>query len=183
MGLVMNLVWDKLLPAMKDGALTEDAAAHSALLTKLKSLMIPLLKGNANSPLATSASNKTFTLAENLRGIDAVRFNAAAQGDTITLTIRGREYQVPLGRGEWKQSRSEIGGALDQGVVIPSEQLIAGSGAWIATDCFAAKICFAETPMILSLRLCFDGDAITVDTEYNVDFGPTTRPAMRGRAN
>lgn len=181
MGLVMNLVWDKLLPAMKEGAISGDAAAQSALSTKLKSLMIPVQKGNANSPLATSVSEKTFKLAENFRGIDGVRFTAGAHGDAITLTIRGRDYELPLGRGEWKQSKSELGGALDQGVVIAGEQLIAGSGAWTAPDCFAAKICFAETPMILSLQLRFDGDAITVDTEYNVDFGPTTRPAMHGK--
>ena len=47
---VMNLVWDKLLPAMKPGRLHENASARRQLQARLASLAVKFPGGTASSP-------------------------------------------------------------------------------------------------------------------------------------
>jgi hypothetical protein len=63
------------------------------------------------------------------------------------------------------------------------EQPVAASGAWTADDTFTAKLCFYETPQIVTLRLKFAGPQLQYDCEANVSFGPTKDPPLTGRAD
>jgi hypothetical protein len=56
------------------------------------------------------------------------------------------------------------------------------SGAWAAEDVFTAKVCFNETPFVVTLTMRFDGDAVEFDQETNVGFGSARRPKLVGRA-
>ena len=38
------------------------------------------------------------------------------------------------------------------------EQPVAASGAWTGDDTYTAKVCFYETPFLVTFRLKFDGD-------------------------
>ena len=62
------------------------------------------------------------------------------------------------------------------------EQPAAASGAWTADDTFKAKICFYETPFIITLTLKFAGDQLLFDSESNVGFGPAKQPQLVGKA-
>jgi hypothetical protein len=57
---VMNLVWNKLLPAMKPNRLPENAAERRKLEAKLASLIVKPQAGQANSSLAANISGKWF---------------------------------------------------------------------------------------------------------------------------
>ena len=48
------------------------------------------------------------------------------------------------------------------------EQPAAASGAWTGDDTFTAKLCFYETPFIITLSLKFSGDELRVVTESKV---------------
>ncbi len=60
-------------------------------------------------------------------------------------------------------------------------QPIAASGAWTADNTFTAKLCFYETPYVVTLTLTFSGDELRVDAETNVGFGPTRQPQRIGK--
>jgi hypothetical protein len=62
------------------------------------------------------------------------------------------------------------------------EQPAAASGAWTAADTFTAKICFYETPFIITLTMKFDGDRLLLDSRSNVGFGATKMPQLAGKA-
>ena len=49
----------------------------------------------------------------------------------------------------------------------------AGSGTWSADNTYIAKICFFETPYVLTIKLDFSNDKLRLDSEWNVAFGPT----------
>jgi len=60
-------------------------------------------------------------------------------------------------------------------------QAAAAAGAW-TDETFTAKICFVETPFIVTVRLKYSGDELTFNSESNVGFGPTRQPELVGKA-
>ncbi len=58
---------------------------------------------------------------------------------------------------------------------------MAASGAWTGDDTFTARLCFYETPFILTIRLKFSGRELQCNAEANVGFGPTKEPQLTGR--
>jgi hypothetical protein len=58
---------------------------------------------------------------------------------------------------------------------------VAASGAWIAEDTYAVKLCFYETPFYTTMKFRFSGDELLFDSEYNVAFGSRTLPQLTGR--
>ena len=63
-----------------------------------------------------------------------------------------------------------------------TEQPAAASGAWTGDDTFKAKVCFYETPFIITLSLKFSGDQLTLDSASNVGFGPPKHPQLIGKS-
>src|SRR5689334_15484716 len=72
---VMNLVWDKLLPAMKPRRLPENPSARKQLEARLAALKVKFPSGAASSPISASVSGKWFEFPDNDRGIKAVSFD------------------------------------------------------------------------------------------------------------
>lgn len=70
----LDLVWEHLLPAMKDAALPEDAAARKGLNDKLDQLRLPVVEGKADEAVAAKVTGKTFKLEANPLGLQEVRF-------------------------------------------------------------------------------------------------------------
>ena len=64
---VMNLVWDRLLPAMQAAPLPDDAAAQRTLKSRLATLAVKMPAGRATSPLASKVSRRWYDLAANDR--------------------------------------------------------------------------------------------------------------------
>jgi hypothetical protein len=92
--------------------------------------------------------------------------------------MNGKDLTIPCGYQEWKKGRAPLfGGRLAQ---FPDEPM-AGTFAWSADDTCVLKFCAYETPFQLTLKLKFDGDQMTLDSEANVAFGPTKRPQLIGR--
>ncbi len=156
---VVNLVWDKLLPALKPAPLAADDASRKQLEQKLAGLSLHPQDGSA-SP--ARVSNKKFVFPSNDRKLEAITLNGDPKDDTITLVARfdGVDHPIPCGRGAWRKGRLAYG-------VFP-EQPAAASGAWTADDTFTARICFYETPFIIKVNLKFSGDQLLFNSESNV---------------
>ncbi|MFL6274408.1 MAG: serine hydrolase domain-containing protein [Blastocatellia bacterium] len=176
---VMNLVWDKLLPAMKVGPLPEDAATRRKLEAKLAGLTVKLAAGQPNAPLATKVSGRWYEFPENDRGIQAVALDFNAASPALIVRTAGGETRTPLGRASWAKSRGFANG-LDHFLSVPAHPLIAASGAWTADDVFTVKLVAYETPFYSTLTFRFDGERLLLDAEHNVAFGPTKLPQLIG---
>ena len=61
MGSVMNLVWERLVPALKAGPLPADAASHRKLTDKLATLTLRSPAGTATSAMARTVAGKSYT--------------------------------------------------------------------------------------------------------------------------
>ncbi len=169
---VLNLIWDKLLPAMKPSALPADDAAAEKLKQTLKGLSLRPVEGSG-SP--TKASGKKYLFPANDRKLEAVTLDRDDANGSVILTARigGVDQRIACGCGSWQKGQL----AWRQS----SEQPIAASGAWTADDTFTVRLCFYETPYIVTLGLEFSGKELQWNAESNVAFGPTKEPQLTGR--
>ncbi len=168
---VLDLVWDKLLPALKPSPLATDDESWTRLEGRLKGLALRPQEGTA-TPAPTS--DETFVFPDNDQKLEAITLEGGDRGDTLVVRSGGAERRIPCGRGEWTRCRVAYGRS--------PEQPAAASGGWTGDDAYTAKICFTETPFILTLRLRFSGDEVMFDSESNVGFGPTKQPRLVGKA-
>jgi CubicO group peptidase (beta-lactamase class C family) len=178
---VLNVIWDKLLPAMQPGKLKADAAASRQLKDKLARLEVRPAQGPATSPLAGKIMNRRFGFTANDQKIESLTLASSVPGKTLMLTARlnGKEVTIPCGYHEWKKTRASfLGGRPGQ---FPDEPT-AGTFAWPADDTCLIKLCAYETPFQTTFTLKFDADQVTLNSEANVAFGPTRRPQLVGQA-
>jgi CubicO group peptidase (beta-lactamase class C family) len=169
---VLNLVWDKLLPAMTQAPLATDDESRKKLELTLSSLTLRPQEGSGSPP---KVANKTYVFAANERKLEAITLQSNDKGDAVTLLARfaGVERKIDCGHGVWKKGRLAYG-------ALP-EQPAAVTGAWTADDTFKAKICFFETPFMVSVSVKFAGDELLFDSQSNVGFGATKQPQLVGK--
>jgi hypothetical protein len=178
---VMNLVWTKLLPAMKPDRLPENAAERRRLEAKLSSLVVKPQAGQTNSALAQNVSGKWFEFPQNDRDIRAISFDFSSAGPVMIVRTGTGELRNPLGLGSWAKSQNAFAGGMEKFLSVPEHPLLATSGAWSAGDVFQVKILLYQTPFYSTLTFKFEGDRVLVDTEYNVSFGPRNLPQLIGQ--
>ncbi|HEV3339642.1 MAG TPA: serine hydrolase [Pirellulales bacterium] len=169
---VLNLVWDKLLPALKPSSLPPDEAAVKELSDTLSrlSLRVPEEK---SSP--APVEGQKFVFPANQRKLESVTLVSGDESDvTLVMQVNGDEQRVACGRGTWQK------GELAWGSL--AKRAVAASGAWTGDDTFTAKFCFVETPFTTTVRLKFSGDEVCLTSESNVAFGPRGEAELAGKA-
>jgi CubicO group peptidase (beta-lactamase class C family) len=178
---VLNILWDKLLPACGKGALPPNAETAKQLREKLGKLELPTAPGAGSSPVAAKMMNRTFVFPANDQKLEALSLRMAESGDGIVLVrkIDGKEDRLPCGYREWKKGR----GVLSAGSLARFDaEHIAGSYAWSEENTCVIRLCGYETPFTTTLTVKFEGNDLVLDSESNVAFGPTKRPQLTGRA-
>jgi CubicO group peptidase (beta-lactamase class C family) len=178
---VMNLVWNKLLPAMKANHLAENAVTRRKLEAKLAGLMVKLSSGQPTTPLASKVSGKWFSFPENDRGIQAVSFDFNSPSPVLNVRMTGGEIRTPIGIGSWHKTQNGFANGLDKFLSVPEKPLVASSGAWPANDVFNLKLVLYQTPFYSALTFKFDGDHLLFDAEHNVSFGTRKLPQLVGQ--
>jgi CubicO group peptidase (beta-lactamase class C family) len=160
MASVMNLVWDRIVPALGATALPADRAAQDKLKAKLATLTLEPQTGESTSTQASSFTGKRYTFATTNPGsIEAVTLDNAAGGD-VSFTVRtaGVDQHIAASRGAWRKGTLTIGGASEP---------IAASGGWTG-NAYTLKVVRYHTPFATTYRLQFGADQLVVDSEQNV---------------
>jgi hypothetical protein len=173
---VLNLVWEHLRPGMGTPS-PADPPVEDRLSKKLASLSLPAPPGKATSANARRVSGRVYELPENDDGLEALGVELGRE-PALVVKADGQEYRVPFGIGTWRR-----GGRLPMGrarLMGQSSYAVAATGAWTDDDTLTLKACFHETPFCATLHLRFAGDALVLDREMNVAFGPTKRPTLVG---
>jgi CubicO group peptidase (beta-lactamase class C family) len=179
---VMNLVWEKLLPAFKSTPLPADGLGSEKLNKRLAGLAVRPVLGQATTPRAAAISGKRYLFASNYRQIEAVTIESREDGATLkVLTPRG-ESRIACGPGVWKRTHTAFVNGVGGRMVPASEQPVAASGAWTRDDTFTLKLCLYETPFYSTMVFRFNGDQLLLDSEHNVSSGQTTLPQLVGEA-
>jgi CubicO group peptidase (beta-lactamase class C family) len=169
---VLNLVWDKLLPAMQSSPPAADDETDRKLAATLKGLTIRRPEGKG-TPAAVAG--KKYTFPANDQKLESLVLESGANGGDVTLVLHvgGSERRIACSRERWVPGRTAWGQS--------PEQPVAAAGAWTADDTYTAKLCFPETPFVITLRLTFNGTEVRWVSDRNVSFGPLKEGPFVGK--
>src|SRR5688572_26787499 len=175
MGAVMKMIWRLLLPELRAAALPENPAAQTALRDRLANLTIPTPAGAATTPLAARISGRKFVFPQNSVTLESATATLAPDG-SVDFKVRqyGQDYSVTAGHGRWVKGVFPLSPG--------STEPVAVAGAWTADDTYTVKFAQYRQPFIMTARLKFAGDDLTVETEMNVGFGNTQPAPLTGKA-
>ncbi len=173
---VLNLVWDKLLPAMTAEPLPADDATNEKLQAKLSKLTLPTPKGQAEAKTPDGIAGKTYHFPANDQKIEALTLESSGTGDvTLVGRFNGKpDQRIPCGNNEWKRCRVAFGSLPEQSAAV--------SGAWTAPDTYTAKICFNETPYTVTATLKFADGKLRFNSAWNVSFRAAKNGELVGEA-
>jgi CubicO group peptidase (beta-lactamase class C family) len=172
MGAIMNLVWKHLLPALNQKPIEENKKAFTALQNKLHSLSLSLVKGKPVSSEAASISNQAYSLSPNDEGITEMAFDLKTDTPSITFSLHGKPFTLPIGNGTMKNGSYLI----PTGESTPA----ASSGGWITSDTLQVRSYFYETPFCFTYNISFNKNEVNIIRTSNVDIGPMTRLEIKG---
>jgi hypothetical protein len=167
---VLNLVWDKLLPAFHREPLAADEASANALATAMKGLSV---RTPDRTVTTAPVVHKMYTFPKNTQKLESITLRPAKDGVALVCRIDGTERTIECNPGTWSKGRMAWGRLPDQ----PA----AAAGAWTADNVFTAKVCFTETPFTYTIRLTFSGNEVKCEPEANVGFGATKEAAVVGK--
>jgi hypothetical protein len=128
---------------------------------------LPTQQASTSLRIPKEVSGKMFSFEPNSQKVEMLGLEFGKEGDPITLVGKfngGAEQRIACGNGEWKKGRIAFG-------TLP-EQQAAVCGAWTGDNIYTAKLCFYETPYLITIRLDFSNDKLRFDSTWNVSFGP-----------
>ena len=172
---ILNVVWDKLLPAMKPRALPADAAQLKRLTARLAGLTVAHPAGAATSTLGAAVLGRKFTFPANDQKMESLtlRANPGGPGWRLVTRVDGVESELVCGSHAWVRHEGSF--SLMRG------EPLAASAAWTSDDTLTVKICAYETPFYATLKLRFAGDQVFHETAFNMGPRATKTAQLIGR--
>jgi CubicO group peptidase (beta-lactamase class C family) len=174
MGSVMNLVWDRLVPALTGSALPADAAAQEKLTAKLSALTMAFPAGAATSARASSFAGRRYAFESNRLAIESLALESIpAAGDvSIAMRTNGLDQRFSAGHNAWRTGELKTTGSPDP---------IAASGGWTDENVYTLKVIRYRTPFVTTFQLRFEGDQLKVRAEHNVGAADTRVTELTGK--
>ena len=163
----LDLVWEHLLPAIKEKALPTDASSTARLEATLSSLVLKIPTGRKTSPTAERISGKAFAIQPSPLHLTSAEFTFA--GDTAVFTARTADavHAITCGIEKWHLGETAFpsvppriiaGGTPPAG----TPYRIAASGRWKDEKTFIMTWRYTETPHHDSVVCQFEGDSVKV---------------------
>jgi len=176
MQVIMNKVWEHLLPALQPEALPANSKTYNALCDKLAVLSLPLANGGASSPQAKHWSGKTCKLESNHLSLQSVSIQFGDKGNTLILCNQRGEHLIQIGYSTWLKGSTDARGRGDEP--------IAACGAWTAEDTYEVRVCYSEDAYCPIFRFHYTGGELQLEVEPNAtwDWEPAGVTKIIGRA-
>ena len=168
----MQIVWDVLLPEMKDKPLTKNTVDHSQLQQELKALGYYPPKIEATSPVASKISGKEFTLDTNPFNAKSVSF--AFKGDKCIFTLKEEgkpDINITNGMGYWirKDNYKPSAHSLFSLRRIDFDSIVAASFTWKDEKTLLLTWRFIETVHGDQLTCIFGDDTVKIKFLFSVN--------------
>ena len=185
----LDLVWDHLLPAMKEQPLPRDRESEAQLQQTLASLTLVSPSGQPSSPTAASISEKTFNLGRNELGLLSASFAFSPQSCRVTFKDDQADYPIECGIERWRRGETALPGTpprlISGGAPKPgTRSKVAASGTWVDQTTFQMMLRYYETPHHDTVTCRFDGGAVQISFMSSIaQMSPTPkdkRPVLRG---
>ncbi len=185
----LDLIWDHLLPAMKEQPLPRDRQSEARLQQVLTSLMLAPPTGQSSSSTAPGISGKTFRLSGNDLGLESVSFVFSSQGCRLTFRNNHAEYPIESGIGRWQRGETALPGTpprlVSGGAPKPGTKAkVAAGGAWVDPTTFQVVLRYYETPHHDTMTCRLDAGSVQINFMSSIaQMSPTPkdkRPVLHG---
>ena len=175
MASVMNLVWDRLVPALKDAPLSADDVARTKLTTKLAGLKLPTQPAGTPPARLDQIAGRRYTFGKNTQALEAITLESVTRNGEATFAMRraGADLRVVAAPGAWTKANVTIDGTTEP---------IAASGGWTGPDTYTLVIARYQTPFSTKFQLRFGGNLLAVRSENNVGGADTRITEFIGEA-
>jgi hypothetical protein len=187
----LDLVWEHLLPAMKDRPLPADRQSQGRLEQTLAALALAPPKGQPAPPLAVgSVAEMAYRVESNELGFERAALAFGKDGCVFTLKDAQTEYPIACGLEQWRRGKSALpgtpprlvsGGAPKRG----TKSKYAASAAWKDQNTLELTLRYYETPHHDTVTCRFDGGQVTIAFLSSIaKVSPTPkdpRPVLRGK--
>ncbi|MEI7729065.1 MAG: serine hydrolase [Verrucomicrobiota bacterium] len=186
----LDLVWEHLLPAMKNQALPPDPASATQLRQTLASLVLQPPHGQPVPPIASDISGKTFQIEPNDLPARSVTFNFQLGACRFTLQNDQGDYSIVCGLENWVQGETDMPGTPPKLIATghlkgKTKYKVAAAGAWKDANTFVMIWRYNETPHHDQVTCRFEGDKVKVEFLNSIakmSAKPTDkRPVLQGK--
>ena len=171
---VMNLVWDRIVPALGASALPADPESDRKLSEKLACLSLVTQAGQATSPEADRVKGRRFVFPPNAQMIESISLKSAGAGTVFTLRVAGADHEIACGYGSWSKGST----STPSGEVVA----VASSGAWSSGDTYTIRMVAYRSPFSTDYDLRFAGEQVILEALDNVGLVQPTRTRLVGTA-
>ena len=161
----LDLVWDHLLPGIKEAPLPQNKNIQEQLSQRLCALAIPVPKNQSTSPVAGRVSGKTYKLSDNPMKFETASLSFENASCTFRVKDAKGDHSIVCGLEKWVESEVTIPGTppslTESRAGIKSK--VAASGTWKEENTFEMRWQFYETPHHDNVVCRFDGDKIRIE--------------------
>lgn len=163
----LDLVWQHLLPAMKNAPLPANSAEHAKLLQTIDGLALPMPQGSVASPTAARIGGNFFNLGVNNLGLTSLGFVFDANTSWLIFEAGKERHVLMTGCGKWLRGETALPGTpprLTPGGKPPADTLhrYVGAGAWKDDATFEVLLRFYETAHHDRITFKFTGDEVEI---------------------
>ena len=175
MQVVLDKVWEHLLPAMQSRALPANSQAYNELRDKLAILSLPLPNGGASSPSAEQWSGKTYKLESNHLKFESAAIQFGDRSNILILCDERGEHLIQISTSTWLKGITGVRGRGDEP--------IAACGAWTAEDTYEVRVCCYEDAYCPIFRFHYTSGELQLEVEPNAtwDWEPAGVTKIAGR--
>lgn len=165
---VMNLVWQHLLPAFKQGTLPANAQATATLQEKINALGLPLYKGTGAPGIL--AQGKRFVMESASPEIKSLGLQIRDGLCKMEMETPSGAYVFNLKNDDWYMGETRragpylVAGARNRLAGL-SPFKVAGNYRWKDAKTLELRLCYVESPHTETITCVFDGDNVTVDVQ------------------
>ena len=175
MQVVLDKVWEHLLPAMQSRALPANSQAYNELRDKLAILSLPLPNGGVSSSSAEQWSGKTYKLESNHLKFESAAIQFGDRSNILILCDERGEHLIQISTSTWLKGITGVRGRGDEP--------IAACGAWTAEDTYEVRVCCYKDAYCPIFRFHYTGGELQFEVEPNAtwDWEPAGVTKIAGR--
>ena len=170
-----RLIWDVLLPEMKDEPLPANKKDYQKLLKKQEGYKLAEVKGKASSAFASNWENKIIELGKNTFGWKSLKLNFGKKQVTMTVTeTNGKSYELPFGYQQWITTTFDSYPPysitpIDRFKGLEGPYYASGSYAWISKEELQLKAHYVNWVSALEITFYWEENGevkLNVQTNY-----------------
>ena len=153
---VMDLVFARLLPAMRAAPLPEDPPAETALRERLAGLSIRPVAGQETSPIADRIAGKRFHFEQNELGLESILFELDDGAVSMRVRTTQGSHRMAIRAAGWAPGRSDFAFGLEGTPGLTDAPLaVAANGAWQQTIPMRSNVCAVRNAVLHLTRVPF----------------------------